>query len=339
MEHPGSIIRKTLDEAFAGKVPDSVKEELTQRLVAVVPSPALPAAHQVAAISFEKPKTAALAFDRVWAPFKNAAPDGIAFFGGTRREVRSIVHTHLLGLTKDLKDGDEELHYLALWRVILDLHGGWSGLNARGFRDGSTFSTLPSRSQRWVSAGLAEELGVEATAVYASSVARDAEYKPGAVEVVTTCLSKIALVDEDRLTWEQVLEFRSDPQARRKYKRLVHWLEKDMLGKPETFVVNEVADRYDAYLWALKKHGISTTLGALSSVLDHKTLLASLSAGTALTLAGQPIGAAVLALAIAGARCAVEVSKALLDLEHTRRTAAGVEVAFLYDAQQRLGPR
>jgi hypothetical protein len=154
-----------------------------------------------------------------------------------------------------------------------------------------------------------------------------------------TCLSEIALVDEDELTWEQVCEFRRDPQARAKYRRLVHWLDKDMLGKPEAFVVAEVAERYDEYLWALKKHSISTTLGVLSGVLDHKTLLASLSAGAALTFVGQPIAAAASVVAIASARFAVEVGKALLDLEDKRRTAPGAEVSFLYEARERLVPR
>jgi len=157
--------------------------------------------------------------------------------------------------------------------------------------------------------------------------------------VITTCLSRIALVDEDLLTWQQVCDFRRDGRARKSYRRLAHWVDKDMVGKSEEFVMNEVAERYEAYLWALKKHGIATTIGALSSILDHKTLLAAFSAGTALTIAGQPLAATISTVAIAGSRCAIEIGKALLDFEETRRTAVGAEVAFLYEAQERLGKR
>jgi len=169
MDDLAPAIRKMLEETFAEKVPDSVKNELTRRIIATVPPAALPAVHQTVAVSYEKPKTAALVFDRIWAPFEQMAPEGIAFFGGTPREVRTIFHYQLLALTEDLQGNDKELRNLALWRIILDLHGGWAGLSADNFLDGTILRSLAASSQRWISEGLTNDIGIAATPVYGTS--------------------------------------------------------------------------------------------------------------------------------------------------------------------------
>jgi hypothetical protein len=58
-----------------------------------------------------------------------------------------------------------------------------------------------------------------------------------------TCLRNLEVVSESDLTWEQVREFRSDLKNRERYRRLVHWFDKEMAGKTLPFIQDELALR------------------------------------------------------------------------------------------------
>jgi hypothetical protein len=65
---------------------------------------------------------------------------------------------------------------------------------------------------------------------------RDKMYREGDREVIVTTLGDLSIVDEGQLSWEQVMEFRADGEMRGKYKRLLHWLDKEMTGKSPSFI-------------------------------------------------------------------------------------------------------
>jgi len=97
--------------------------------------------------------------------------------------------------------------------------------------------------------------------VYASLEDRDREFTRGDLAVVTSILSGLQVVDEDKCEWEQVLEFRADVEVRDKYKRFLHWLNVKMVDQPESLIREEIELRHADYKNALHKHGIVTTIG------------------------------------------------------------------------------
>jgi hypothetical protein len=143
-------------------------------------------------------------------------------------------------------------------------------------------------------------------------------------------------VDENALTWQQVLEFRSDPEAIRKYRRFVHWLEADMAGKDVAFITEEVAERLDDYSWAIRKHRLKTVYGSMSRLLDEKKLLAVTGLIAGGTISGVPtLGWSVGITTLVGS-VLVEIGKGLIDLEDARR-GPGQEIAYVHDLRRKQG--
>jgi hypothetical protein len=46
---------------------------------------------------------------------------------------------------------------------------------------------------------------------------------------VMVTLENLQIVDEKGLSWDQVVSFREDTEARKKYRRFLHWLDKEMV--------------------------------------------------------------------------------------------------------------
>jgi len=50
--------------------------------------------------------------------------------------------------------------------------------------------------------------------------------------ISSAAITDLDLVEETELSWDQVLEFRRDSDARLKYRRLVRWLDSELRDKP-----------------------------------------------------------------------------------------------------------
>ncbi|WP_020589287.1 hypothetical protein [Desulfobacter curvatus] len=164
------------------------------------------------------------------------------------------------------------------------------------------------------------------------------EYKPGDRDIIIASLNELQIVDENSLEWEQVIEFRKDKDARKKYRGFVHWLDKEMVGKPTPFIIDEIDERLEKYEWAIKKHGIKTVLGGLYSAVDLKSLLGSAVALGSLTLIGQELLGQLAAISTITAKCAIKVATALVDIEDIKR-GAGSEVAYAYEVKRKFGKK
>jgi hypothetical protein len=113
----------------------------------------------------------------------------------------------------------------------------------------------------------------------------------------------------------------------------MHWLDKEMVGKPRSFIEDEVACRVHDYEWALKKHGIQTVLGNLSSVLEPKALAASAAAVAGLSVAGHSLLGALAGVTLLAGRVAVNIARVALDYEDTRRTSHP-EILFVFELRK-----
>ncbi|MBW2570127.1 MAG: hypothetical protein JRE47_12380, partial [Deltaproteobacteria bacterium] len=158
-------------------------------------------------------------------------------------------------------------------------------------------------------------------------------HKPGDASVLITTLSDLAVVDEEKLVWEQVKQFREDKDALSKFRRLIHWLDADMINKPQSFVSDEISSRLNEYEWALKKHGIITLLGTITDALDGNFLVGASATGAFLTLLERPGLAALAATGLVLTKAVVAISERLVELEDIRR-GPNSEIAFIQEVSK-----
>ena len=271
----------------------------------------LPSAGETAAISL-RVKTAALCYDRVWAVSNNVVPDDIRVWGGSDAELGGEglaadwnMKTNRAPIAAMHAPDDKRL---AMMAAATDQGLGW------------TFRQIAHSFQL--------EHGTSMTPIYDLAKDNETAYKEGQREVVVSTISKLAIVDEGALTWEQVKEFRNDDEAKRKYRRFLHWLDKDMVGKSQSFIEDEISERLEDYGWAIKKHGMKTVLGTIEESLDGKYLL-----GATVALHGDPaIGALLAGLVLAG-KVFVKLRQTQLEYEDVER-GPNSEIAWLYDLKK-----
>lgn len=299
---------------FPSELQDA-EDNLTRLLDARFGKPILPTATQSIAISFHAPKTAALFFDRIWwcPALRDPPPDEIIVYGATDTEVWPAA----IG---------------SFFRPPL-----WDWELVQG-----TFQEASPISEIWNYAGpgvcayadaLFREHGLKAIPMYESPAALEREYRVGDTEAIVIAVQNLSIVNETALQWEQVMEFRSDPAAVTKLRRMRHWLDREFVGKPIPFVTDALAVRLEDYEWALKKHGIETVLGSLADLLDARFLPAASVATAGLAVAGGEFWAAVGAAGILVGKAAVSVTTKLVDLKDRKR-GKYAEIAFIHEMKR-----
>jgi hypothetical protein len=322
--------------------------ELAEFARTLLPAGNAPRLEESAVVALQCPRTAALCFDRVWSiPLdETECPAEIAFGAVSDAEVVAAVWLHLQKqfqttlegfsefdeVADAIKRGDKEAivgrpGYMAVYSGLL------LGMALTGSLE--SFREHPIQAMgRTLSESLRHALGRTVIPVYGTKATCDAEYRAGEHEVVLTSLRQLEVVDEAALSWEQVLEFRSDPAAKADYRRLVHWLDRDMVGRTYHYVIDEIGVRLENYRTAIRKHGLKSRIGVLASVLEAKALLpASVAAGSSI-VAGEPLWGALVAGGVLLGKVLVAVGQSRVDLQEIREEHQ--EVAFVTEINERL---
>jgi hypothetical protein len=130
-------------------------------------------------------------------------------------------------------------------------------------------------------------------------------------EVVIT-LPSLSLVDVSHCSWEQILEFRRDDEARDKLRRLRLFAYENYAGKSKDYVEDDILKRIADYDRTVKQWGFETIQSALNMLLTSKVGGGALPGSLVSTLFGAPTLA--VATAVGGGvleigRIALEVSK------------------------------
>ena len=311
-------------------------EPFLREAVSAVDSAAELGRNETAAVAFGREKTAALCFDRVWGLTSDMAPDWVRFWGGTETELAMIANlaTVLLAAQFPEKEG--------VWEASLS---GMVWYNMKFMKDvAASFPKIQwgqaaamvnedyaNVLRRVLAEGLARERGVHAVPLYDSISARDREYRPGDASVVVATLSDLRIVDEGRLGWDQARAFREDDAARRDYKRMIGWLDEEMVGKELPYIEDEIGRRIEEGYSALSKHGIRTVAG------DFVGMFLQAAGGVWMALAAGAPEWAVLGgtgLIIVG-NVVATLTKMKVDIEKAAR-GQYPEVAFVYEAKKRL---
>ncbi len=272
------------------------------------------------AFSNMTPKTAALAFDKVYRnpALTDPVPEEVGFYCATLPEMAfTAAGTFLLAAKDAGLAGKKVDKYL------------------REERTAQVKAKNEARTLRLFCSEMQIGLGISPTIFYHERASMEREFPDGAHAILKSSISNIAMVDEASLTWEQVIEFRNDLEARKKYRRFVRWADSELEARSSKEMENLVATRLDDYEWSLKKHGVRASLGTISCLLDPK-FLAGVSAATAATaLATNSIWAALAGASLVIGKAVVAFGTEMVDgLEERRRD--NYEVAYLYDIQKRL---
>jgi hypothetical protein len=144
-------------------------------------------------------------------------------------------------------------------------------------------------------------------------------------------LGNIPVVLEEQLSWEQVLAFREDSEAKRKFRDLHLWIG-GLNVESERQATDLIAQKIDDYRYAIKKHGLSTWVHGISSFVSLGSLVPAAGgfAASAANLSSAWGAALGGALAVAGA--SAWVAKRLMDKQDVAR-GEHREIAYLYDLQ------
>jgi hypothetical protein len=265
-----------------------------------------------AVVTLTQPKTAALLADRVWTAASDADAN-IAFGWELPMEIRFRALFAVIHLFERAPSAPASVpvSQSELERFLADLERDL----ARGFQDATGATVLP---------------------LYSSTARRNAQYCSGDQVGLVSIVDNMNIVNEEQLTWAQVAEFRRDEAARAAYRRFVHWLDAEMVGKTVEHITEEVAQRLERYEWALRKHGIETVVGVLSSMLNPKSLVATSSAGIAVNLiAGMPIWSLITAGGVLIGQAALSLTSVLLERRDIQM--AHREIAYVQEVRTRFG--
>lgn len=131
-------------------------------------------------------------------------------------------------------------------------------------------------------------------------------------EDAVVALCNLQLIDAERAPWEQIVETRSDADARARLQRLRAFAQTNYQGKPTSFIEDDLSSRIDEYHQVASKHGFELVSGTLSALLDSSTLLSAAGASLAAAYLGGPT------TALSAAVC-VELGKASLEFARKKR--------------------
>ena len=298
---------------------------------------------QLAVVALQNPRTAALCFDRVWSLSPEDCPDPIRFNTGSDAELFAALSASATGVTlpwrvdigamqralftAPLEDFPER----PIPRMVLML----LGLGTLVSEDHANAPIVEAITLT-ICEATSNSIGRPVLPVFSAIRQRDVAYAPGDREVILASIRELEVVDEDLVSWEQVVDFRRDAATHRDYRRLVHWLDCNMVGRSRNYVIDEIGTRVERYREALHKHGLKTRLGVLGSLVDAKALVATaVAAGSSLAQENRSGDYLELRATFFG-RVMLTVGEARLELRDVH--AEHAEIAFVAELNHRLNP-
>lgn len=196
-----------------------------------------------------------------------------------------------------------------------------------GFNYGSTRRRLVEAYQR---------RGFDATPTYASHKLFYWDFDKGLKIAYDAALNNIPSISDTDVSWEQILEFRSDPDAKRKYRDLRYWLHYVLKAESVAQATDLLAQKIDDYEWAIRKHGFKTVLGAISQVFDWKQSAMTVAAAGMAGVIGGLVWSTVVSGGLIAGKFAASLAERKLDLSDVERST-NREVAILYDIRTEFG--
>lgn len=157
----------------------------------------------------------------------------------------------------------------------------------------------------------------------------------GHSDAIEVTLTKIGVIDESKLEWNQVLDLRKDKDNIVKLRRFRLFLAEKYKEADETYIQESLQNLIYEYEEACKKHGLDLKISTISKILDSNSLMASLTVATTAVLTGNPIviGAGAVGAAIEIGKVGVHIIKKKLDFKSWKNNS---EIAYLMAIKEKL---
>lgn len=149
-------------------------------------------------------------------------------------------------------------------------------------------------------------------------------------------VSKLEIIDIQKLSWKQILDIRKDHRSRQKLRNLRLFLHANYEGKSSAFIEDDLGKRLDDYRNVCADYGFETRISSISVLLKSKHLKTFGSLALASLIFGEPFlsGTALttgVSLEIAGV--ALELVTKRYSLRKFRRDH---DLAYLIEIDDRL---
>lgn len=191
---------------YFGAIPSSVLQEVVRDFVHFSGRTRPLHRDETGIVTLLKPKTAALCADRVWLQYAgNDTKLDFAFGWTCPIAVRlAAIHAFLIATGNDSPPKEPSIEFT------------------------QEVAKFISTTERDLSRAYASMTGASVMPLYDSASKRDTDYRFGNYPVIITVVENIAVVSEESLTWDAVIDFRKDRDSQIAYRRFIHWLDKEM---------------------------------------------------------------------------------------------------------------
>lgn len=319
------------------KIEPEVKVIMARMMNLQTPVASVPRNNESAVITTENVKSAALLFDRVWTPYMKDVPEEIGFFGNSNLEVDLWSCIRISDIAsgyiddRDLRD-KIVLNSRSMLGIILagEVLKSKEKIIHKSYNSQYPFTTFIHQ----ISILLNSKYNLNIKTLFPSRDDYELEYSPGDHRVLFACLKDVALPDEKELAWEQILEIRKDKVSKERLRKLIHWLDKEMVGKSTSFVKDEINQKLEEYEGALRKHGIKTLRGTVGKLLDYQNLVkAAVTFGvvSSLNIGIDPLLAATGYML---GKTAIEITDLYLDYKDLQ-IGPNSEISYLYELKKK----
>ncbi len=180
------------------------------------------------------------------------------------------------------------------------------------------------------------QVGIMGEWTYASTGAYLRRFSKGENIAYEGALKNIPLVKAATAPWDQILAFRGDADAVRKYRDFRLWLRSGLKAESPQHAADIIGQMIDDYRWAIKRHGLQTSVGVFRTVFDWKESKLTLAATGLAAVTGGPIGAAIAGGLSVALQIGAWLTERRLDAKDIGR-GPNREVAILYDIQEQFG--
>ena len=129
---------------------------------------------------------------------------------------------------------------------------------------------------------------------------------------LTLSLAGIPTIDTRKVSWENIIEFRNDKEAKKKLRNLRLFLCENYEGKSRAFIEDDLSKRLEDYDETCRDFGFETRTSILSAVLDSKNIQTTFAASAGAAIFGKPVvvaGTILAGVSIEIGKIAIEISK------------------------------
>ena len=157
--------------------------------------------------------------------------------------------------------------------------------------------------------------------------------KSNDIDDLSLCLLNMNLIDTNKATWEQILEIRKNKKMRNMIKGLRLFLFANYMGKPKSYVEDDINKRIEDYDDAVKQMGMETRLSIIEGVLSSNNLLSIVGTGFLATFIGGPVAGIMTSSILEIGKIAIKIAKRKSYYENMCNE---FELSYIIEAQKVL---